>query len=111
MIKSRYVKFFHSLRKSKSEEVRILSEIVGRDMGSVTGKNLAMMERETGLNPWSTSSSEIGRHLFANKTPIPEQDTWRLEYLGKLLHERYTLTNQLIDTKHVSSLIDAICIN
>ena len=91
--------------------MRLLSELVGRDMGSVTGKNLTMMERETGLNPWSTSSSEIGRHLFANKTPIPEQDAWRLEYLGKLLHERYTLSNQMIDTKHVSSLIDAICIN
>ena len=111
MIKARYVKFFHSLRKSKSEEVRILSEIVGRDMGSVTGKNLAMMERETGLNPWNTSSSEISRKLTANKAPIPEQDTWRLEYLAKLLHERYMLSNQMIDTKHVSSLIDSLCIN
>ena len=27
-----------------------MSELVGRDMGSTTRKNIAMLERETGLN-------------------------------------------------------------
>ena len=56
-IKTRYLKFFRNLRKSKSEEVRVLSELVGRDKGSTTGKNLAMLEQEIWLNLWSTSPS------------------------------------------------------
>ena len=110
-IKTRYVKFFRSLRKSKSEEVRVLSELVGRDMGPTTGKNIAMLERETGLSPWTELPVKFSQKLAALKTQIPEQDLWRLEFLSKLLSERYNLSKQLIDTKYVSSLINSLCIN
>ena len=105
------MKFFRSLRKSKSEEVRVLSELVGRDMGSTTGKNIAMLERETGLSPWTELPVKFSQKLAALKTQIPEQDLWRLEFLSKLLRERYNLSKQLIDTKYVSSLINSLCIN
>ena len=110
-IKTRYMKFFRSLRKSKIEEVRVLSELVGRDMGSTTRKNIAMLERETGLNLWSDLPVKFSQKLAALKTQIPKQDVWRLEFLSKLLRERYHLSKQLFDTKYVSSLINSLCIN
>ena len=77
-----------------------MSELVARDMGSTTRKNIAMLERETGLNLWSDLPVKFSRKLAALKTQIPEQDVWRLEFLS-----------QLIDTKYVSSLINSLCIN
>ena len=50
-----YVNFFQSLRKSPLREVRILASVVGRDSGSVTGKNLALLENEFQLDPWVIS--------------------------------------------------------
>ena len=52
-----YVNFFQSLRKSPLKEVRILFSIVGRESCSVTGKNLALLEKEFKLDPWVTSGS------------------------------------------------------
>ena len=111
IIKSRFVKFFDKLRKSKSEEVRILSELVGRDMGSTTGKNLALLERETGMNPWSSPSWKVSAKLDSMKAPVPVQDIWRLDYLGKLLRERYRLSKELQQTKQIDALIESLCIN
>ena len=88
-----------------------MSELVGRDMGSTTRKNIAMLEREMGLNLWSDLPVNFSQKLAALKMEIPEQDVWRLEFLSKLLLERYHLSKQLIDTKYVSSLINSLCIN
>ena len=42
---SRYIKFFKGLLKSKSCEVKLLANIVARDVRSVTGKNLRYRTR------------------------------------------------------------------
>ena len=81
-IKSRYVKYFQGLIKCKSQEVRILAELVGRDAMSTTGKNLIMLERETGLSPWSATSREVSDVLATKITPVPPQDGWRLQCLS-----------------------------
>ena len=108
VIKSRYVKYFQSLLKSKSEQVRLLAELVGRDAMSTTGNNLVMLERETGLNPWTTTSQRVSAALTANISPFPQQDTWRLQ---KLLVQRYKLKIEAQDTRQISNLIDSLCIN
>ena len=110
-IKSRYVKYFQGLLKCKSEQVRVLAELVGRDAGSTTGKNLIMLERETGLNPWSSPSWKVSNALSTKLTPVPPQDGWRLQCLHKLLIQRYDLKMKAQDTKYISKLIDSLCIN
>ena len=52
-ILARYAGFFHSLRSSPSQEVRILANLLGRDLQSCTGRNLAYIREETGLDMWA----------------------------------------------------------
>ena len=50
-----YVRFFQNLLKSKSPEIVMLANTVGRDLGSVTGKNLFNVECEFDLDPLNCS--------------------------------------------------------
>ena len=110
-LKSRYVRFFQGLRKSKSKEVQLLSELVGRDASSTTGKNLIMLEKETGLSPWTATPGQVSNALSDIVKPVPQQDEWRLGCLGNLLIRRYNLKIQSLDTSETSYLIDSLCIN
>ena len=56
---AKYVNFFKCLLKSKSNEVKVLANIVARDVGSVTGRNLLFIQNETGLDPWRTSAAKV----------------------------------------------------
>ena len=56
---SRYVNFFRSLLKCNSKEIKVLANIVSRDVRSVTGKNLNFIERDSGLYPWKVSSANV----------------------------------------------------
>ena len=58
-ILSRFVKFFHSLRSSASQEVQVLSRFLARDVQSVTGKNLRLVQDITQLNPWTASYGRL----------------------------------------------------
>ena len=55
-IQSRYVKFFHSLIKSASPEIQVLSRYLARDVQSVTGRNLRLVQETP--NSEVTSLSE-----------------------------------------------------
>ena len=104
---SRYVNFFKSLLKSKSDEVKILSNIVARDVRSVTGKNLRLIETETGLDPWKSSPSDI-REKLPMKI-VPEQDSWRIPLLCKLLYQRQEMKANCEKIDQISNLIDSLC--
>ena len=54
-ILGQYVRFFQNLLKSNSPEIVMLASTVGRDLGSVTGKNLYSVECEIDLDPWQCS--------------------------------------------------------
>ena len=58
-ILTRYVKFFHGLKTSASYEVQVLSRMLSRDMLSVTGKNLRLVQEMTQLNPSTASRSRL----------------------------------------------------
>ena len=77
-LKARYVQFFHGLRTSKSNKVQLLAELVGREASSTTGKNLVMLERETGRSPWSTTPAQVSNALSNIVTPVAQLDEWRL---------------------------------
>ena len=58
-ILSRYVKFFQGLRFSASFEVQVLSRFVAKNMQSITGKNLWLIQELTGLDPRNESQNKI----------------------------------------------------
>ena len=107
LILSRYVKFHKNLLKSKSDEVRILANIVSRDIRSVTGKNLDMIERESGQDPWKTNSFMVKENLSDRE--VPEQDMWRLPLLCQYLNQRREMETAQEDTGVITDLIDSLC--
>ena len=96
-----YVKFFKTLLNSKCPEVALVANLVGRDVQSTTGKNIARLPEETGLNPWVATPFMIKKVLTENEATVPEEDKWRLPLLEKLILQRYAMENQLEDTKDI----------
>ena len=60
--------------------------MAGRDRLSVTDKNLAMLEEEFGLDPW-TQTGNMFKGNYKGYS-IPDADKWRLPLLQKLLIQR-----------------------
>ena len=88
-IYGRYIKFFNSLRMSSSKEVQFLSRFLGRDIRSVTGRNLIAIREITTLNPWTTKSHDVKMAVQCEEmVPVPHQDRWRLRYLSNLISQR-----------------------
>ena len=88
-----------------------MAEMAGRDAMSTTGKNLLMLRQETGLNPWEATPRQFSDKLSSVVTDVPPQDEWRLQYLGKLLVQRYNMGVGAEETKIISNLIDSRCVN
>ena len=108
---SRYVKFFQSLLKSRSTEVRLVAQLAAHDKRSTTGRNVANIAAETGLNPWVTSPAQVREKLVANDVKVPANDEWRLPYLKKLLGQRHDMELQLLKTDKINEQIEIICSN
>ena len=103
----RYVKFFHKLRKSNSAPVKFLANVVARDIRSTTGKNLHLIESESGLDPWTASEESVREAL--KRTPVPAQDMWRLPLLCQYLMKRQEMEVLMEDTEYISILINSLC--
>ena len=113
-ILARFAGFFQSLRKSPSKEVVVMACIAGRDVRSNTGKNLRLLEKQSGLDPWAYGSARIKQELINRDiVSVPQQDQWRVSYLAKLLEERQVLHygGDMEGEEQVSGLIDSLCIN
>ena len=106
---SRYVKFVRGLLSSPSEEVALVAKIIAHSMGSTTGRNMAMIRRETGLNPWDATPVQVRDNLPS--AAVPQQDKWRLNLLQKYIAQRRKMEIDLDDTQHINSLINSLCIN
>ena len=102
-----YLGFFQKLIKSDSPEVRLLADLVGRDAGSVTGQNLLNIEEEFGLDPWVSSSAQLGEKYCQYN--VPDEDKWRLPLLVKLLDQKRDMAVMEENTKTISELIDSLC--
>ena len=62
-ILARYVNFNKSLRSSPSMEVSVLVNIVARDIRTTTGRNLDLVRRLTGLDPWNCTQFQAKKAL------------------------------------------------
>ena len=75
-----FVNFFHSLRNAPSHEVLTAGLLGARDLGSVTGRNLALVTELSGQDPWTASSARVRQALMDKEIiPVPETDGWRCE--------------------------------
>ena len=85
--------------------------LVGRDIRTTTGNNLHLIRGLSGLDRWACTSKDVKKVLAGRLREVPEQDMWRLPYLGKLLEQRGELHHNMMDTSELTELIDSICEN
>lgn len=108
---ARYSNFFKSLLSSPSKEVSILARVVARDIRTTTAKNLRLIEVESGGLTWEVPSWRIREGCISKEPEVPEADSWRVPYLGKLLEERDKKVYQGDTADTEQGLIDSLCIN
>ena len=54
-----------------------------RDVRTITRMNVQHVQDMTGLDPWSCLGSQVRKVLDLKLAEMPQQDEWRLPYLGK----------------------------
>ena len=87
-ILSRYCKFVSGLGSSPSMEVAVMSAVARQDIRTVTGSNVALVRRETGMEPTLCSLGGLKKELRRNIAIVPDMDRWRVQYLSSLLSDR-----------------------
>ena len=82
-ILGRYGNFFRGLRSSVSHEVRVLSNLVTRDLQSTTGKNIMTLMSSSGGDPWIVSPQKLKEGSFqewaGGNCSSRQVDVWVLE--------------------------------
>ena len=106
-ILSKYIGFLKRLRKSVSDEVRIMCYIAAQDIRSVTAMNCYKLEEEFSLDPWLATTSRF--NTVYKLYDIPELDRWRLSYLMDLLQQKYDMDVCGEETDIVTHLIESLC--
>ena len=106
-ILGQYLGFFQKLVSSPSPEISLLANLVARDAGSVTAKNLSNIENEFELDPWVSSSAQLREKYTFYR--VPEEDKWRAPLLVKLLDQKNEMTTMKENTKTISEVIDSLC--
>ena len=81
-----YVGFLNRMKTSASWEVQIISEVVSRDAGSVTGKNIINMRQEFKIDPRRMTSKEL--RMRYRGAEMPPGESWKLELLREMLEDR-----------------------
>ena len=91
--------------------MNILARVVARDIRTTTAKNLRLVETESSGLTWEAPSWRIREGCMSKERAVPETDSWRIPYLGKLLEERdrKVYQGEIADTEQ--QLIDSLCIN
>ena len=110
-ILSRYSTFARNLRTSVSQEVRTLYNLVSRDLQTTTAKNLKFVTRQSGDDVWEVSPAKLKQDLIKNLTvEIPQQEEWKVRYLGSLLRQRVeaNMNVQEDKLKRLQELIDSL---
>ena len=87
-----FVGFLQRMRASASWEIRVLSEVAGRDAGSVTGKNIINMQLEFNKDPREMTFSSMKSALKLREVPVGEG--WVLDHLKDMLIERQEMVEE-----------------
>ena len=106
--------FFRSLLDSPSTEVAVVARLAARDLRSSVGTNLALLQRETGLDPWVVGPGHLRAVLLDKaRVVVPDQDKWRVPYLERLLAERLQAyyTADTLAEEQLTVLINSLVVN
>ena len=110
-ILGRYGKFCRGLRTSVCQEVRVLFNLVSRDLQCTTAKNLKLVRDSSGLDAWTALPRELKQAIQEKQlVDIPPQDAWKIEYLKSLLSQ-LQVAKQLVQEdriKYIQGLIDSL---
>ena len=106
----RYSKFFNSLRNSVSMEVRVLCNLVAKDLQSTTAKNVKLIEDLTNHQDICTATQESIREalITSERVTVSPQDEWRTPYLSSLLSQ-YQEAKSISDDGLMEYLNSLIC--
>ena len=104
---NQYTGFLKRLRRSTSDEVRIMSQISVADIRSVTGRNCFNIMEEFNLCPLTCQRNALKNRYKLYVTPT--DDIWRLSLLGSLLNQRYDIETMGDDSTIVCGLIESLC--
>ena len=85
----------------------MLASIADKDVGSTMGKNLRNIQQEFNMCPWKNTDNAFKK--VYKDYPVPEEDSWRLPFLRKLLEQRREMMTCEEDTSTISSLVDSLC--
>lgn len=94
--------------------MKVLSRYLGRDVQSVTGRNLRLIQDTVKLNPWNISNTKLKVALVSAETvEVPMVDRWRLPYLCTLLSQRREASNNAMEEeeKRIDELIESLVLN
>ena len=95
----RSVGFFRGLLEMPSHNVTVTALLAARDIRSNLGANLILLLKQAKLDPWIAGMDQLQAALdAADKVEVPQQDSWRVPYLRKLL-------GQLQDLIGIGSLV------
>ena len=81
-----FVGFLKRMRNSASWEVRIISDMVARDAGSVTGGNIISMRKEFKKDPREMTPKEL--RMMIKGAEVPSGQEWKMHLLEEMLEER-----------------------
>ena len=85
---ARYTRFVRGLMERPSPEVVVMCAVARQDIRTVTSSNLALIAKETGLDPVKSSIGKVKEKLRMNVAMVPDRDSWRIHYMAMLLSER-----------------------
>ena len=72
-----------------SHEVLVLSRYLARDVQSMTGTDLRLVQQTANSAPWTTITNKLRRALISSEmVEVPIIDRWRMPYLRSLLSQR-----------------------
>ena len=111
---SMYHGFFLSLLDSPSHEVQVIARLAARDLRSHLGSNLRLLRDRTGCDPWTASRDEKKMRLRDSYcSHIPDEVTWRILLMDKLLQSRQTAYYGMNedDKNHLTELINSLARN
>ena len=93
-----YWKFFQSVKKSSSLEVRVVASMASMDIRSSTGSNLSGIRRECKEDIGGQPDLVVKQMILGMGSDVPDRDRWRIGCLKKFLDERYQLLAKLQNT-------------